>query len=277
MVGVGSVRSVAPVAGAVPDGLAPVVAGLLDSDVSVVTLEDLEGFGLGGWSPSGAAQVLRRAGWLFPLRCRGAWRFGGASCSGRTSGFLELRARLRVRSDTPGCVGGRSVAQVHGWFSGSAEATIGMPPRVKVPRCLEEYRLCRWVPQIPLDEVEGLPVWKPETLVVFMGARPKSFRWAGISEWLQQACQRLDEGLLLAELEGRPRAVWMKTAYITQVGERPTLSDVVVKGAPANTRGPYLFGERNRYHGPHKREPVWSPEHEVVDYVFPRWWNDNQR
>ncbi|MDE0234355.1 MAG: hypothetical protein OXM62_05060 [bacterium] len=142
---------------------------------------------------------------------------------------------------------------------------------------MEDYQLCRWVPQIPLDDVEGLPVWKPETLLVFMGARPTSFEWSGISEWLQDACRLLDEGLLLAELEDRPRAVWMKTAYITEVGERPDLSDVLAEGAPTNTQGPYLFGERNRHHGTHKREPAWSPKHEVVDYVFPRWGNDKQQ
>ena len=147
-----------------------------------------------------------------------------------------------------------------------------MPPRVKVPRCLSDYTVRRWAPQIPLDRIDGLPVWKPETLVVYMGARPVSFSWEDIAEWLWEACESLDGDLLLEELEGRPRAVWMKTAYVIEAGERPDISDVLLNRAPANAKGPYEFGKPRHPQGPLRRDPVWSAKYEVIDHVFPYRW-----
>lgn len=256
----------------VPDAMVPVVTNLFAKKASVVTLDDLESYGVEGWSPSEMAQVLRRKDWLFPLRCQGAWQFYGYSVSLRTPGFAELRARLRVRPNTPACIGGRSVAQAHSWLRRPTGRTVGMPPRVKAPSCFQDYTVCRWEPQIPLDEIEGLPVWKPETLLVFMGARPGSFPWSDIAEWLWEGCEPLEEDLLLNELEGRPRATWIKTAYILDAGERPNLSDTLVKLCPSNAKGPYLFADRTYRYGALKRTPVWSAKYEVVDYIFPRWW-----
>jgi hypothetical protein len=128
-----------------------------------------------------------------------------------------------------------------------------------------------------LDEIDGLPVWKPETLVVYMGARPASFSWEDIGEWLREACEHLDENALMEELEGRPRATWMKTAYVIDAGERPDISGKLLSAAPANTMGPYVFGKPRYPHGPLKRDPVWSAKYEVVDHVFPYWWIDKWR
>ena len=261
----------------VPDELVRVVVDLFDSKAQVVTLDDLSGYPLGDRSPEQAAQNLRRAGWIFPLRCRGAWWFARAWPPIRTSGFMELRARLRVRPDTPACIGGKSVAQANRWLRRPTGPRIGMPPRAKVPGCLDGYTVHRWAPQIPLDEIDGLPVWKPETLVVYMGARPVSFSWEDIAEWLWQACECLNEDLLLAELEGRPRAVWMKTAYIIEAGERPDLSDVLQNRAPTNAKGPYEFGKPRYPQGPLKRAPIWSATYEVIDHVFPYWWMEKWR
>ena len=98
--------------------------------------------------------------------------------------------------------------------------------------------MCRWAPQIPLDEIDGLPVWKPETLLVFMGARPSSFPWEYIAEWLWEACESLDEHLLLSVLESRSWAAWMKTAYLIETGERPDVAETLLRLAPSNTKGP---------------------------------------
>ena len=261
----------------VPDALVPVVADLIAKRVQVVTLDDLASYGVEGWSPSEMAQMLRRKGWTFPLRCRGAWQFYNMVVSMRTHGFLELRARLRVRPDTPACIGGKSVAQANSWLRRPTGPGIGMSPRVKAPHCFQDYTVCRWQPQIPLDEIEGLPVWKPETLLVFMGARPSSLSWEDIAEWLWEACETLDEDLLLGELEGRPRAAWMKTAYLLENGKRPDLADKLVNLSPSNTKGPYLLADRTYHHGTLKRTPIWSAKYQVVDYVFPRWWIEKWR
>ena len=256
----------------VPEALVPVVADLSNKRALVVTSDDLAAYGVEGWTPSEIAHTLRRKGWLFPLRCRGAWQFYGMQASMRTPGFAELRARLKVRPDTPACVGGKAVAQAHNWLRRPTAPAIGVPPRMKVPRCLEDYALYRWRPQIPLDEINGLPVWKPETLLAFMAARPSSFPWGDIAEWLWEACESLDERLLLSELEGRSRAAWMKTAYILEAGERPDLADTLLRLSPSNTKGPYLFVDSTYKHTALKRRPDWSAKYEVVDYIFPRWW-----
>ena len=261
----------------VPEALVPVVADLIAKRVQVVTLDDLASYRVEGWSPSGMAQMLRRKGWTFPLRCRGAWQFYNMAVSMRTPGFLELRAWLRVRPDTPVCIGGKSVAQANNWLRRPTGPRVGMPPRARVPCCFQDYTVCRWQPQIPLDEIEGLPVWKPETLLVFMGARPSSFSWEDIAEWLWEACELLDEQLLLGDLEGRPRAAWMKTAYLLEAGERPDLSDTLVKLSPSNAKGRYLFADRTFRHGTLKRTPIWSAKYQVVDYIFPRWWIEKWR
>ena len=72
-----------------------------------------------------------------------------------------------------------------------------------------------------MDDHRGLPMWKPETLLCYMAARPSRICWEDIKEWLWAVCEYLDLDLLVAELEGRPRAVWMKTGYLADVGERP--------------------------------------------------------
>jgi len=260
-----------PGVGAVPDDLVRVVRDLHSRGAVVVTLDDLVSCGVGR-SPAAAARVLRRAGWLRPMRCQGAWEFATAWPSYRVAEFGELSARLLVRPDTPACIAGRSVAQVHDWLTRPTAATIGMPPKVKVPRCLDRYFVYRWEPRLGLDRVHGLPIWKPETLFVYMAARPNRFPWSDIADWLSEGCSSLSPDLLLAELESRPRAVWMKTAYIVSVGERPDLAEIVAAAAPATSRGPYLLGRRDGKHGPLMWQPVWVPRFEVMDHLFPTWW-----
>ena len=94
-----------PYARPVPDVLVPVVADLAAKQAVVVTLDDLASYGTEGWSPSEMAQVLRCKGWLFPMRCRGAWQFYGYGGSLRTAGFEEL-GRVHAFGWVFGMVGG---------------------------------------------------------------------------------------------------------------------------------------------------------------------------
>ena len=256
----------------VEDVFVPLLNDFCDRDVAVVTLDDLAER-VPALAPQETARVLRRAGWLYPMRTRGAWGFVAGWPPWGVGEFMELHARLRVQPDTPACIAGKSVAQVHNWLRRPTGATIGMPPTVKVPRCLDRYYVGRWLPQIDLDEVHGLPVWKPETLLVFMGSRPSRFPWEDIAEWLWEACENLDMRLLLAELAGRPRGAWMKTAYLVDVGERPDLGEDLAAAAPDNARGPYLLGYRERQWSHPVWKPVWVPKYEVMDYLLPcRWY-----
>ena len=132
----------------------------------------------------------------------------------------------------------------HGWLGRPVGPAIGMPPGVEIPRCLDGYAIHRWEPQIGVDQLHGLPMWKPETLLCYMAARPSRFCWEDVSEWLWAVCENLELDLLVAELEGRSRAVWMKTGYLADVGERPDLGGALTAAAPAGGRGPYVLGWR---------------------------------
>ena len=262
-----------PVRGA----LVPVVNTLREQDQVITTLGDLAEL-LPGRGPQSTARALREAGWLFPMRTRGVWGFSGARLGApRAPGYLELHARMRVRPDTPACIAGKTVAMLHNWLWRPVESAIGMPPGVKVPRCLTDLAVHRWYPQIDLDQFCGLPMWKPETLLCYMAARPSRISWEDVNEWLWAVCENLDLDLLLAELEGRPRAVWMKTGYLADVGERPDLGGALAAAAPAEGHGPYVLGWRER-RGP---TPVWEspvrlPQYELVDYLLPAWWYPKQ-
>ena len=84
-------------------------------------------------------------------------------------------------------------------------------------------------------------------------------------------CGHLDLGLLVAGMEGRPRAVWMKTGHLADVGERPDIGEALATAAPTNARGPYLLGWREE-HWPTSvwETPVWVPKYEIVDPLLPR-------
>ena len=245
----------------------PVVNEIWDNDQRVVTLADLEAFDT-GIPAHRAAKVLRERGWLTPLRTRGAWR-PRTWYQGQTAGFDELLARLRIRPDTPAAIGGHSAMEVRGWLRRPYELTIAMPPGVLVPRCLQGYRLHRWAPRAPLEVIEDLPVWSPATLLAYMATWPAKISFEDVGEWLRLICGAVDWDQLMAELEDRPRSVWMKAAFIMSYGEQPQLSSELVERAPSGSRGPYKLGVHAR------RYPGKSyPQFELVDYTFVRNWFD---
>lgn len=261
-------------AGAGPAGWA--VNTLWERHEVLVTLGDLAGL-VPGRAPGSTARALREAGWLFPMRTRGVWGFSAVRLGARAPGYLELHARLRMRPDTPACIAGKTVAMVHDWLWRPVGPAIGMPPGVRIPQCLDDYTVHRWEPRIGMDELLGLPMWKPETLLCYMAARPSRISWEDVKEWLWAVCENLDVDLLLAELDGRPRGVWMKTAYLADVGERPDLGEALAAAAPTNARGPYLLGWRERrWPYPVWPSPVRVPKYEIVDYLFPMRWNPKE-
>ena len=186
--------------------------------------------------------------------------------------FVELRARLTTHPQTPAVIAGKSVAQVRNWLRRGTAPSIGCPASYKLPRCLSDYRICRWEPRVDVDVMWGLPVWKPETLLAFMVARPSRFPWEDIADWLPDACHDLDEELMLGELDGRPRSTWMKAAYLINEGERPDIAEALVENAPQEDTGPYVLGHREQRQGKFIYPPVWSKEFQVMDYLLPTWW-----
>ena len=255
-----------PYCAPVPVSLRPMVNDLYDRRVVIVTLSDLAAYDT-AVTPQRAAQALRRAGWLAPLRAQGVWRVSTTLFSG-APGFEELMGRLAVAPDTPACIGGRSVPERRGWLRIPTQDAIGLWPEARLPRCLDHYVVRRWKPQAPLDSIGGVPAWSADTLVVFMAAKPSQFPWSYIGDWLPEGCESLTTQGMLTELEGRSRAVWHKAAYIAHRGERDDIADTVLAHAPAG-KGPYLLGVRRDWH---TRPAQWQPRFEVIDNIFPHKW-----
>ena len=250
-----------------PRALEPIVRDIFANDRRVVTLADLDAWAT-GIPPQRIARLLRERGWLAPMRTRGAWR-PPIWYTGNTAGFDELLARLRVRPDTPASIAGHSAMEVRQWLKRPTEPTIGMPPGALVPRCLQGYKLLRWAPRSPLDSVEGIPVWSPATLLAYMASWPTKFGFEDVSEWLDLVCEAVCWDGLMIELDGRPRSVWMKAAFVAWRAGCHQLSSQILGCAPDAGKGPYKFGIPTRRWGSRT-----YPEFDVVDYVFTRHWED---
>ena len=255
-----------PYCAPVPMSLRPVVNDLYERQVVIVTLTQLAAYHT-AVTPHRLAQVLRRAGWLRPLRAHGVWRVATTPFS-RTPGFEDLIGRLAVAPDTPACIGGRSVAERRGWLRIPTQDAIGLWPEARLPRCLDHYVVRRWKPQAPLDSIGGVPAWSADTLVVFMAAKPSQFPWSYIGDWLPDGCASLTTHGMLIELEARSPAVWRKAAYIAHRGERDDIADTVLALAPAGT-GPYRLGVRRDWH---TRPAPWQRRFDLIDNIFPHKW-----
>ena len=251
-----------------PDALVPVVLGILENSPRIVTLAGLDAYAT-GIPPQRVARILRERGWLAPMRTRGSWRPRTTWYTGTTAGFDELLARLQTHPATPAVIAGRSSMEVREWLKRPTELTIGLPPDTLVPRCLQGYKMLRWSPRAPLDIIEDIPVWSPATLLAYMSAWPAKFGFGDASEWLDTVCEAVCWDSLMAELDERPRSVWMKAAFIAWRGGQHRLSSDLLTHAPTGAKGPYKFGVPTRRWG-----AKTYPDFDIVDYVFQRHWEE---
>ena len=181
-----------------PPDLAPVINSLHGSNAEVVVRDDLVAAGIERGVDQ-AIRCLRDRGWLYSLPVQGRGGSRRAELH-RTWRLCHLAGKAAVSPDAPICVGGRSVAQARNWLRRTTAPTVGFRWRGRPPRCLAEYAVAYWQPRIPLDVIHGLGVWKPETLVSFMGTRPGKFPWTDIAEWLWEMCESVDPMLVAANL-----------------------------------------------------------------------------
>ena len=256
----------------VPRSVAPILEALELEQPVLITLARLDdlaaetGMGLSG---SAAARLLRERGWLLPLRTTGVWEFApGARAGAIGSGdpFIELRARLETRP-LPVTVAAESAAWIHGFASRSPEPhVVGLPPRAKLPKSLDGFRVVRWTPTTPVAAVDGLPVWSMDTLLAFMGARPDRYRdWPNVSEWLANAIRGVSVDALRSELSGRTRSGWARTSYLLFLGGDGRAADELFASAPEG-RGPFHLGPRSR-------PSRYDGRFEVADHIFPTSWS----
>ncbi|TET29376.1 MAG: hypothetical protein E3J69_13445 [Anaerolineales bacterium] len=237
----------------VPSSLAPIIEELELRQPKLVTkayLEDLindRGLDL---RPDDVAHRLQMQGWLLSLKTKDAWEFAPASRAGRIGSgdpFIELRATIHHRPALPVAVAYESAAWLHGFARRPPEKeVISIPANIDPPPALKGFRITHIQGQIDLAQIDQLPIWSVETLIVLMGERPMSYRaWPTVMEWLGEAASRVEHDLILKELSGRGLATWARTGYILEVGGREDLGEKIHQQMEPLKKGPFYLGPRN--------------------------------
>lgn len=196
------------------------------------------------------AERLQRHGWLLRLRTRGAWEFAPGSRAGAFGSgdpFIELRATLARRPDFPASVAYESAVWLHNLSDRSPDRhVLSIRKPESVPHSLRDFRVTRVQPALDRVEIQGLPVWSLESIVVLIGARPTSFGdWPNLDYWFGRAAQHGDYEAILSELAHRSRAAWMRTGYLLERSGNDRLAGRILDAAPPGS-GPFYLGARQR-------------------------------
>lgn len=225
----------------------------LDGDI-VVTIERLESVmrqtGMDG-DPRRLAYELQRAGWFGRLRTRHAWEFlpgarGGAYGSGDR--FIEFRAQRAIRSDWPGVLAMESAASVLGLAQRiPAEEVVALPDDAVFPKALGgEWRHVRVeLPDEGIGQVDGLPSWNLEGLLVGIGARPSGYKdVAGLGQWLSAMPREVDVEKIIRLLAPMTAAARQRTAYLLKASGNSEGALRIMDAYPSG--GTAWFGSRQQ-------------------------------
>lgn len=215
-----------------------------------------------GWPVDVVVQRLRERGWLLDLKTRGVWEFApGARAGAFDSGdpLIELRATLERRRDAPCAVAAESAAFFLGYASRRPEReVVAVPSGFRVPPALRDYRVVRWPASQAIIDREGLPVWSPSMLLVFMAVRPSQYRdWPNVGEWLPTAIADADATAVRRDLADEPRSAWARAAYLFDRGGSAPEAARLMKAAPQGA-GPYYLGAR-------ERSGIYAKTYDVID------------
>lgn len=214
--------------------------------------------------PKDLAVDLASRGWLLPTGVRGAWEFVPAERAGPYSSqnpWLPLRGLLADRPDLPVRVAlGSALWLLDLTDRGPDRQELAAPPGFRLPTTLARaYRVMRFAPVLPAQEVQGLPVEAPASLLVHLAERPAAVRsWEAVLSALPRLLERVAAEDLAAELAPRTAATQARCGYLVA----PYASGLVGHLEPA-AGGVTWFGPR----GPVRRSDArWN----VVDTVLPR-------
>ena len=177
------------------------------------------------------ASRLREKGWLLPTPKRGVWEFAPASSAGAfSSNDPLLLVRSLMSKHAAMCFG--LTFQTAAWMHGVADR---VPARPEIAAGdLQSNRLLRkrlsssvFSPNLMYNELKGVPVLAPESVIVHMTVKPGAVRsWQSTLEWLPDLAGLLKVDLLLNEVSNRSSAVIARTGYLLQ-GMRPDISDAI--------------------------------------------------
>ena len=253
----------------IPSRVAPVLEALELDQPRVVTVADLDvlaaehAVGLDGTE---LAYELRRRGWLSTLRTRGAWEFVPGARAGRFGAgdrHIELRAALALDPGFPGALAMESAAVALGLAGRIPEQEVlSLPPGTRLPKALDEWRVVTLqVEPDGLTRIDGLPVWRVETLLVGLARRPAGYRdWPNVAEWLDEAVERVDMTVIRGQLIDAPRSAWRRAGYLLAVGGRADAGTALIESEPAGSGPVYL--------GPRERDGRFDKRFDVIDSVL---------
>jgi len=255
----------------IPPSLGPVMTELELDAPEVVTMAELaalvERYGI-GTDPKVVAGRLRARGWLLSTGIRGVWEFAPAAHAGPISHgdpYLPLRAALAGHPGLPLAVCLISALRSHGLAERAPDRLeIAVPTSTSVPAGLRRRaRVVMFEAKLSPQLFDSVPVHVPATVLVHLAARPADVRgWGTIADTLADLVATADVTEIDRELEGRPRSVRVRLAYLTQ-GVAPDLADRLVPPEEGGRTAPKVwFGPR----GTLKRH---NTRFSVADTVLP--------
>lgn len=251
---------------------AALAAWLRDSGVEIVSARSLGELGVP--SPALALRRLVSTNAVAASLSRGVYTVN-APFPDRVRGDYHLACHLHAHSDSTVSWGPRMVPIEEGWVARACAHQYNVTPGEHVPAFLRKLEnpliIHRWKVKSPFLWYGRTPAWRYETEIVYVAARPRRYPIDEIHDYLWELAHASVAEHLLAELEGQPRSVWMRTCLLLRYGERRDLAELLLSAAPPG-KGPYYFLDRGytvdwyRRHPPH-RPPIWHPDLEVMDYT----------
>lgn len=213
------------------------------------------------------AYELQRGGWLGQLRTRHVWEFlpgarGGAFGSGDRC--IEFRAQRAVNPGWSGLLAMESAASVLGLAQRIPEReVVALPPGRAMPKALSrQWRLVGLaMPEPGTTQVDDLPTWNLEGLIIGIAARPSSYQdMAGLAQWSPEAAGRVDIDRLLDLLTALRPAARQRAAYLLGAAGHTAARSAVMSRYPATSVA--WFGPRVGGNG------VFDPETQVNDTLL---------
>jgi hypothetical protein len=255
----------------IPPSASPVLTALeLDAPelVSLADLTDLVQQAGIRTEPRVVADRLRKLGWLLPTETAGVWEFAPAAHAGpigHGDPYLELRAALTAHPSLDASVCLTSALAAHGLADRAPDRVeVAVRTGVSVPRGLRRAtRVVTFDARLEPDRSRGVPVHRPATVLVHLAARPVDVQgWGAIAEVLPDLAETVTPADVDAELDGRPRSVRVRLAYLTQCVD-PALAERLLPPGEGGRAAPKVwFGPR----APLKRH---STRFAVADTLLP--------
>lgn len=208
-------------------------------------------------------QRLAERGWLLKTGVRGVWEFAPGAHAGPYSHgdrWMTLRAALREYPDLPACIAlGSALWLLDLTHRAPDVPEIALPTGERIPVALRRaYRVVRFDPNLAPEEIRGLHVHRPSTVLVHLAHRPAHVRsWGAVLDVLADLVTSSSVEEVRAELRGRPHATWVRLAYLLS-GVAPDLVEEldVVPGHKV------WFGPRGKLRN---HDATWN----VADTVLP--------